>query len=61
MRLNPDKNIVKYILEQIKINGGFCPCALEKIPDSKCLCKEMRVNNICDCGLYVEEVSHEKP
>lgn len=56
MILNPDKESVKYILDRIKANNGYCPCTLVENEDTKCKCKEMREQNICHCNLYVEEV-----
>lgn len=56
---NPDKEFVRDIKKQLKANNGFCPCALERNKDTKCMCKEFRdmVNNgeegYCHCGLYM--------
>ena len=36
-------------------NGGYCPCAILKTPDTKCICKEFREKNepcLCHCGRY---------
>ena len=58
---NPDKEYVKSIREQLKANNGYCPCVLEKTPDSKCMCKEFRdmidrgETGACHCGLYIAE------
>lgn len=60
--LNEDTNIVKLIREGLRANGGYCPCAVEKSDDTKCMCKEFREQSegYCHCGLYnkitVEEV-----
>lgn len=51
---NPDKQLVAEIRASLKKNGGYCPCALEKTEDTKCMCKEfleMR-EGMCHCGLY---------
>jgi hypothetical protein len=40
-------------------NGGYCPCAIEKTPDTKCMCKEFReqkTSGPCHCGRYVKSV-----
>ena len=39
-----------------KDNGGYCPCRLQKTPDTKCMCKEFREQEEgeCHCGLYVK-------
>lgn len=41
-------------------NGGYCPCAVLKTPDTKCVCKEFREQKTpgkCHCGRFekVEE------
>ena len=48
---------VKTIREALKNNDGYCPCMVEKSPDTKCMCKEFREmeSGICHCGLYVKE------
>ena len=28
------------ILKLVKANDGYCPCAIEKTPDTKCMCKD---------------------
>ena len=35
---NPNLN---EILQKIKENDGYCPCAITKEPDTKCNCKEL--------------------
>lgn len=61
VKQNPDKEYVKSIREQLKANNGYCPCVLEKTPDSKCMCKEFRdmidrgETGTCHCGLYISE------
>lgn len=61
VKQNPDKELVKSIREQLKANNGYCPCVLEKTPDTKCMCKEFRdmIKNeeigVCHCGLYIAE------
>jgi len=54
-KLNPDIEIVKDIRQRLKDNKGYCPCMLEKSPDTKCPCKDFRESKICHCGLYVKE------
>jgi ferredoxin-thioredoxin reductase catalytic subunit len=56
---NPDKELVELIKEKIKSNDGYCPCALTKEEDTKCMCKDFRdkinskVLGECHCGLYI--------
>lgn len=36
-------------------NDGYCPCAVENTPDTKCMCKEFREQKEpgpCHCGRY---------
>ena len=42
IRLNEDKEHVKFIRENLKKNNGYCPCSLIKSEDTKCMCKEFR-------------------
>ncbi len=57
--LNPDKEIVKMVQAGLKEKEGYCPCRLERTPDTKCMCKEFRdqINDpdfegFCHCYLY---------
>jgi len=55
---NVDTTLVKSIKESLTNNYGYCPCRVEKTPDTKCMCKEFKdslLNEIeteCHCGLY---------
>ena len=59
IRLNEDQETVKAIKEGLAKKGGYCPCRLEKTPDTKCMCKEFRdqiadpvFEGYCHCMLY---------
>ncbi len=54
--LNSDKELVKEIQQGLKDNDGYCPCALAKSPDTKCMCKAFRGTDegMCHCGLYIK-------
>jgi ferredoxin-thioredoxin reductase catalytic subunit len=54
--INGDKELVDLIRHQLKENGGYCPCALFKTPDTKCICKDFRdqKEGSCHCGLYIK-------
>lgn len=54
--VNSDKKLVAEIRQQLKENDFYCPCRLEKTPDTKCMCKEFREQEEgeCHCGLYVK-------
>lgn len=50
-----DKDKAAAIRQSIKDNGGYCPCVIEKTPDTKCMCKNFVDQNTegwCHCGLY---------
>ena len=63
IRINPDTEITKTIRAKLKEDGGYCPCSLEKTPDTKCMCKSFRDQMVrgelgeCHCGLYILERS----
>lgn len=55
--LNPDKKLVAEIETELNENGGYCPCVLEKTPDTKCICKAFREQDHpgeCHCGRFVK-------
>ena len=59
IRFNEDKEIVAQVQAGLKARGGYCPCRLEKTPETKCMCKEFRdqiadpeFEGYCHCMLY---------
>ena len=55
--LNSDKALVDEIKFRLSENDGYCPCAVVKNDDTKCMCKEFREQitpGECHCGLYVK-------
>ena len=52
MELTEDVFTFKEMLKKLKENDGYCPCALKKIPNTKCPCLSCRSKNNCHCGLY---------
>jgi len=58
IKLNDDKELVNRIRQALKDNDGYCPCALERNRDTRCLCKQFRemTEGTCHCGLYVKSV-----
>ena len=56
ININPDKEFVNDMRKALKDNNGFCPCAIEKNEDTKCMCKEFRemASGTCHCGLYTK-------
>ena len=62
ININPDKEFVNDMRKALKDNNGFCPCAIEKNEDTKCMCKEFReqiadpeFEGYCHCMLYYKE------
>ena len=53
---NPDTEYASEVKKKIKKNGGYCPCRLEKTPDTKCMYREFREQEIgmCHCGMYIK-------
>lgn len=52
---NPNRDQRNIIIKAIADNGGYCCCALEKTPDTKCMCRAFREqteSGFCGCGLY---------
>lgn len=56
IKVSEDKELVQEIREKLRANDNYCPCRIEKTPDTKCMCKEFREQSIgeCHCGLYVK-------
>ncbi len=57
--LNPDQEVVKTVKDGLKKTGGYCPCRLERTPETKCMCQEFRdqiqdpdFEGFCHCYLY---------
>ena len=51
IEINPD------ILELVEASDGYCPCAIEHNPDTKCICKkfwEQREPGECHCGRFAK-------
>lgn len=49
------KEVDPSIKKLVDDNGGYCPCAVFKTPDTRCVCKEFReqqTTGLCHCGRY---------
>ena len=49
------KEVDPSIKKLVDDNGGYCPCAVFKTQDTRCVCKEFREQNtpgLCHCGRY---------
>lgn len=57
IRVTDDKELAAKIRKQLYENGGYCPCRIEKTPDTKCMCKDFinQKKGACHCGLYLKE------
>ena len=56
---NTNQEMVTEIRRALKENDGYCPCRIEKTPDTKCMCREFReqtTSGMCHCGLYYKEI-----
>lgn len=54
---NPDNKIYEEVTQRVKANGGYCPCAINKTDDTKCVCKEFRETTElgeCHCGRFIK-------
>lgn len=55
---NPDTEFANSVQKEVKKNNGYCPCAIERNKDTKCMCKEFRDQvargepGYCHCGLW---------
>ena len=57
IKTNPDKEHVAEIRKALKENQGYCPCAVTKNEDTRCMCRDFREmqSGMCHCGLYIKE------
>lgn len=49
-----DKEYRAEIIRRIKANGGYCPSKFERTPDTKCICKALKEDGECACGLFIK-------
>ena len=64
VRLNENEEVVKTVKHGLEMTGGYCPCRIERTPDTKCMCKEFRdqiadpnYEGYCHCLLYYKSLS----
>ena len=62
IRLNENEEVVKAVKEGLVRTGGYCPCRLERTPETKCMCTEFKeqiadpeFEGYCHCFLYYTE------
>lgn len=60
--LNPDSKHVDKVRKALEQTGGYCPCAIERTEDTRCMCKEFyakledpEFEGYCHCNLYFKE------
>lgn len=55
--INMSKEDAARFIEEVKANGGYCPCKIAKVPDNICMCKEFREQESgeCHCGLFIKK------
>ena len=56
IEINPDFG------EVVRANDGYCPCAIERNDDTRCICKEFREQTAegeCHCGRYEKRCDNE--
>lgn len=61
---NPDKEKRMEVAQAVKANDGYCPCELQRTPETKCKCKNFREQDYegeCCCGLWVKVIDNEEP
>lgn len=53
---NPDREFAAEVKKALKSNNNYCPSALVKNKDTKCMCKDFRDmdSGACRCGLYIK-------
>ena len=59
---NPNEEEYKEISEAVEVNDGYCPCAVSKTDDTKCMCKDFRENDstdFCHCGRFYKVKDYE--
>ena len=61
--VNSDKKFVEELRKAIQENDGYCPCAVLKTQDTKCMCKEFveqTHSGPCHCGLYTKTLDEDE-
>ena len=56
---NPDPEFCRNFKKRLKSNSGYCPCALEKTPDTRDMV-EHGEEGWCDCGMYYNQPDEQQ-
>jgi hypothetical protein len=62
IKQNPHTEELADIIMAVEANEGYCPCALEKNEDTKCMCKVFRDSkntDFCHCGRFYKVKNYE--
>lgn len=54
---NPNQEEYEKVTQAVITNSGFCPCAVFKIEETKCICKEFRDKDtpgFCHCKRFLK-------
>lgn len=56
IKINEDSAFVAKMRRALEDNDGYCPCALVRNNDTKCMCRAFREarSGVCHCGLYTK-------
>ena len=56
IKYTDDTELKEQILQALRESNGYCPCRIDRTPDTKCMCKEFRdmEEGTCHCGLYIK-------
>ena len=56
IKYTDDTELKEQTLQALKESDGYCPCRIDRTPDTKCMCKEFRdmEEGTCHCGLYIK-------
>jgi hypothetical protein len=56
--LNDDLELVAEVNRQLQETKGYCPCAIYRVPEYKCVCSKFKESLVrgeeieCNCGKY---------
>jgi hypothetical protein len=59
---NPDTDLFDEISKAIMLNNNYCCCAVDRTPDTMCMCADFRASEeggFCHCGRFYKVETHE--
>lgn len=54
-KLTDNKELVDTIFKGLEKRGWFCPCKPQMTLDNLCICKGLREEGHCHCGLFIRK------